>query len=77
MRDHSKRVDNGGEYINRLDVRDFSSHGRVVDGAAAPAGSCVVLCWVHMSMSVDVVYVRVADSGGRDARHSRSGLEQL
>lgn len=73
MRDHSKRVDNGGEYINRLDVRDFSSHGRVVDGA----GSCVVLCWVHMSMSVDVVYVRVADSGGRDARHSRSGLEQL
>ena len=29
---------------------------------------------MDMSMSLDVVYVRVADSGGRDARHSRSGL---
>jgi len=32
---------------------------------------------MDMSMSLDVVYVRVADSGGRDARHSLSGLEQL
>ena len=31
MRDHRQREDNGGEYCNRLDVRDFSVHG---DGAA-------------------------------------------
>ena len=31
MRDHRQREDNGGEYCNRLDVRDISVHG---DGAA-------------------------------------------